>query len=65
MSVEASALERSKLEQKDRAELARAEAVKLEPRLHKLVISVKFPAEGLVVTRNGVPVGELVPLPRR
>ncbi len=38
--------------QKDRAELARAEATKLEPKLHKLVISVKYPAEGLVVTRN-------------
>ena len=42
--------------QKDRAELARAEAVKLEPKLHKLVISVKYPAEGLVVTRNSAAV---------
>ena len=39
--------------QKERAELARAEAVKLEPKLHKLVVTVKVPAEGLVVTRNG------------
>ena len=38
--------------QKERAELARAEAVKLEPKLHKLVISVKYPSEGLLVTRN-------------
>jgi sulfur carrier protein ThiS len=42
--------------QKERAELARAEAVKLEPKLHKLVVSVKFPVDGLVVTRNGQPV---------
>ena len=43
--------------QKERAELARAEAVKLEPKLHKLVVTVKPPAEGLVITRNG----QLVP----
>lgn len=42
--------------QKERAELARAEAAKLEPKLHKLVISVKYPAEGLVVTRNSASV---------
>jgi len=42
--------------QKERAELARAEAVKLEPKLHKLIVTVKFPAEGLAVTRNGQPV---------
>ena len=42
--------------QKERADLARAEAVKLEPKLHKLIVTVKFPAEGLVVTRNGQPV---------
>jgi hypothetical protein len=42
--------------QKERAELARAEATKLEPKLHKLTISVKFPAEGMTVTRNGAPV---------
>jgi hypothetical protein len=42
--------------QKERAELARAEAAKLEPKLHKLVISVKYPAEGLVVTRNSAAV---------
>lgn len=41
---------------KDRADLARAEAAKIEPKLHKLVISVKFPSEGLVVTRNGTAV---------
>ncbi len=39
--------------QKERADLARAEAVKLEPKLHKLVVSVKVPADGLAVTRNG------------
>lgn len=38
---------------KDRAQLARDEAAKIEPKLHRLVISVKFPSEGLVVTRNG------------
>jgi tetratricopeptide (TPR) repeat protein len=42
--------------QKERAELARAEAAKLEPKLHKLVISVKYPSEGLVVTRNSAAV---------
>jgi hypothetical protein len=43
--------------QKDRAELARNEAVKLEPKLHKLTITVKGPApEGLTVTRNGTTV---------
>jgi hypothetical protein len=39
--------------QKERADLARAEAAKLEPKLHKLVLTIKVPAEGLVVTRNG------------
>ena len=42
--------------QKDRAELARAEAAKLEPKLHKLVIAVKSTSEGLVVTRNAAAV---------
>ncbi len=42
--------------QKERAELARSEAAKLEPKFHKLVLTVKVPAEGLVVTRNGAPV---------
>lgn len=42
--------------QKDRAELARAEAAKIEPKLHKLVISVKHPVEGMVVTRNATAV---------
>ncbi len=42
--------------QKERAELARSEAAKIEPKLHKLVISVKFPAEGLLVTRNAAAV---------
>jgi hypothetical protein len=40
--------------QKERAELARAEAAKLEPKLHKLNVTVKPPLpEGLTVTRNG------------
>ena len=40
--------------QKERAELARAEAAKLEPKLHKLNVTVKPPPpEGLTVTRNG------------
>lgn len=40
--------------QKERAELARAEAAKIEPKLHKLNVSVKPPLpEGLTVTRNG------------
>jgi hypothetical protein len=42
--------------QKDRAELARNEAAKLEPKLHKLTITVKGSPEGLAVTRNGAPV---------
>jgi hypothetical protein len=43
--------------QKDRADLARNEASKLEPKLHKLTITVKGPApEGLTVTRNGTSV---------
>lgn len=46
--------------QKERADLARTEASKLEPKLHKLVIEVKFPAEGLAVTRNGAPVPNAV-----
>jgi hypothetical protein len=46
--------------QKDRADLARREAAKLEPKLHKLVITVKVPAEGLTVTRDGAPVPSAV-----
>lgn len=46
--------------QKERADLARGEAVKLEPKLHKLVINVKTPAEGMTVTRNGAPVPQAV-----
>lgn len=46
--------------QKERADLARGEAVKLEPKLHKLVISVKFPTDGLTVSRNGAPVPHAV-----
>lgn len=42
--------------QKDRADLARNEATKLEPKLHKLTISVKGSTDGLVVTRNGAAV---------
>jgi len=42
--------------QKERADLARAEATKLEPKLHKLTISVKGSPEGLTVTRNGAAV---------
>ncbi|MBS2012928.1 MAG: hypothetical protein JST00_08580 [Deltaproteobacteria bacterium] len=46
--------------QKERAELARSEAAKLEPRLHKLVITVKVAAEGMVVMRDGVKVPNAV-----
>lgn len=42
--------------QKDRADLARKEATTLEPRLHKLTISVKGTTDGLTVTRNGAAV---------
>ena len=41
--------------QRERADLARAEAVKLEPKLHKLNVSAKAPVEGMAVTRNGQP----------
>jgi hypothetical protein len=46
--------------QKERAEIARTEASKIEPKLHKLAISVKSPAEGMAVTRNGAPVPHAV-----
>jgi hypothetical protein len=39
--------------QKERADLARAEAAKLEPKLHKLTITVQGAPQGLSVTRNG------------
>jgi hypothetical protein len=42
--------------QKERADLARAEANKLEPRLHRLTITVQGAPEGLTVTRNGAAV---------
>ncbi len=42
--------------QAEREKLARDEAAKIEPKLHKLVVNVKFPANGLAVTRNGQPV---------
>jgi len=42
--------------QKDRAELARGEAAKLEGKLVSLLITAKVPAEGMTVTRNGTPV---------
>jgi len=42
--------------QKERADLARAEAAKLEPKLSKLVIRVKAPAEGLAIVRDGTAV---------
>jgi len=47
--------------QKERADLARAEAAKLEPKLHKLVIAIKPPLpEGLTVTRDGATVPSAV-----
>jgi tetratricopeptide (TPR) repeat protein len=42
--------------QRERADLARAEAAKLEPKLHKVVIDVKDRPPGLSVLRDGVPV---------
>jgi hypothetical protein len=47
-------------QQKERAELARGEASKLEAKLHKLVISVKLPTTGMTVTRNGAAVPSAV-----
>jgi hypothetical protein len=39
--------------QKDRAELARTEAARLEPKLAKLVIRMKVVPEGVTITRDG------------
>ena len=46
--------------QRERAELARGEAAKLEPKLHKLVIKVKYPVDGLAVVRDGATVPSAV-----
>lgn len=46
--------------QRERAELARNEAARLEPLLHKLVIVVKSPVEGMTVTRDGLRVPSAV-----
>jgi hypothetical protein len=46
--------------QKDRAELARAEAAKLEPKLHMLVIRLTSPVDGIRVVRDGVAVPSAV-----
>lgn len=37
----------------DRAKLARSEHARVEPKVHKLVISSKSPVEGATITRNG------------
>jgi hypothetical protein len=44
--------------QKEREQFAHDEASKLEPTLHKLVLNVKFPVEGIEVTRNGTVIGK-------
>jgi hypothetical protein len=44
--------------QKEREQFAHDEAAKLEPTLHKLVLNVKFPVEGIEITRNGTPIGK-------
>lgn len=46
--------------QKERADIARAEAAKLEPKLHKLMIRLKEPAEGLRILRDGAAVPSAV-----
>ena len=43
--------------QKEREQFAHDEAAKLEPTLHKLVLNVKFPVDGIEVTRNQTKVG--------
>lgn len=45
---------------RDRAELARKEADRLEPKLRKLVISLKTPAQGVSVVRDGTAVPNVV-----
>lgn len=42
--------------QSQRVQLARDAAAKLEPQLHRLVIDVRDPVDGLQITRNGVAV---------
>ena len=44
--------------QKEREQFAHDEAAKLEPSLHKLVLNVKFPVDGIEVTRHGTSVGK-------
>lgn len=42
--------------QRARADAARVEAARLEPKLHKLLLSLKTPIDGLLVTRDGAAV---------
>jgi hypothetical protein len=44
--------------QAERADIAAERAKRLEPRLTKLLIEPTTPVAGLVITRNGVPVGQ-------
>lgn len=48
----------SRTNQAQRQQYAHDEAAKLEPTLHQLVLTVKFPVEGLEVSRNGTSVGK-------
>lgn len=48
----------SRSNQPQRQQYAHDEAAKLEPTLHQLVLNVKFPVEGLEITRNGTGVGK-------
>ncbi len=48
----------SRANQAQRQQYAHDEAAKLEPTLHQLVLNVKFPVDGLDVSRNGTGVGK-------
>ena len=48
----------SRTNQAQRQQYAHDEAAKLEPTLHQLVLTVKFPVEGLEVARNSTSVGK-------
>ncbi len=48
----------SRTNQTQRQQYARDEAAKLEPTLHQLVLNIKFPVEGLEISRNATTVGK-------
>jgi hypothetical protein len=48
----------SRANQPQRQQYAHDEAAKLEPTLHQLVLNVKFPVEGMEITRNTTVIGK-------